>query len=828
MATEDFLKWVQDFETDNEKECTHSIDKKLYTIPNKEISNFYTKAQSAIAKRTIRERIPELTPAFFSITASTEDGMATDETISTLAQVGLSAVLSVNPQGEDKTCIVLRSPIYQGSDGEVESILFLFPRLLIWREKRGNLDAFSLIRERIITEFKIMVREAPELASWDIKEAMNNKTLKVLPIYGSSPANSLARRFYKAYNEKGDELKLDEVFDERERSLPACYMYSLNRLSKRTEQVNELSPGMKKLQSILSLLGSHRTEDPSDRIVIAQAIHTETNGSPEGLELLEEFMSDNKTRELWCLAETSEKKYNGMDLRYMASKDNPVQFQKMVDLEIKPLLWSSIGPHGSDLQLSRILKVMYGHIFLTDSEGEWYKYEETHWVEDGDVEMRRLMRDELLPIYEKLYNTVDNHRPIDQAEQKAYKERANKCSSIIKKLGTSAPKNQILKEAADLFLHKGIENKLDGPLSYFTFAFADCVYDLNTKTFAKGRPNDMCKRSSPVRILDGDYSMSHSGVKMVLEYYRKVFVDEDLMWYYIDSFACCLEGGNRHKSLKVLEGQLANNSKSSSEYKIRKGFGGYAAVMPTAVAVSKNRGDANGPTPAFVHAQGARVVFLQETSGHEHLNSGVIKELSSGVDAIPIRGLHKNFTEFIPSFKIFLVCNKAPRVSPEPAIFIRLRLIQFLSQFLSADQVPEDEEEQRKQRKFVLDSKFTSKIPQLVSPFMWLLCERYKLVGEFGPKEPEIIKETLTAYQLANDVYLRFINDCIEEAEGGVNMDDVYSEFKEWFKRRYPDARTNSQDEVHSYFGKKYGDPEYGNTWTGIRLRPRIGRRTLQ
>jgi phage/plasmid-associated DNA primase len=209
------------------------------------------------------------------------------------------------------------------------------------------------------------------------------------------------------------------------------------------------------------------------------------------------------------------------------------------------------------------------------------------------------------------------------------------------------------------------------------------------------------------------------------------------------------------------------------------------------------------------------------------LNGGVVKELSSGLDPVACRGLHKQMIEFLPSFKIFLVVNTMPKVDPnDPALFIRLRIAHFLSQFLPKDQVPEDVAEQRKQRRYPINPHFEKKVQSFIAPFMWLLTERYKIVGRTGPVDPPEIMAMMKEFQLKNDVFLRFLTDMTEDCEGdgAVDADTLYTDFRDWFTRRHPKTTVLSQDNLVAYMTRKHGAPEWGTTWRGLRLRPKIQR----
>jgi hypothetical protein len=842
---------------------THTIDKVAYNVPSKQATAFYERVQAVIGfgRKSVRERVPELTPAHLSLTVPVGEAATSDEAVSVLAQVGLAAVLAGEHRSSSegaavdeagKVCVVLRSGTYTGQDGvDVESFFFLYPRLLVRRdgESEGDVSPLQSFRRQVTRDFARVAAETEELVSWNIKGVMKDEVPKIVLLCGSAASGCLARTFFAAYDHRGEKIEIESVFDQKERGLPSCYLYSLGRLARRIERVGELSPELKRVEEVLRMLSARRTDlEGSDAQVVAQALYQASKGSAEGMVMLEDFLGPqegvaDKARELWCWAMTARTRYTMMSVKYMASRDNPALFSRMTGTEIKEPMWESTGPHGSHLDVCHALKALYGHIFAYDeAEEAWYSYEGTHWREKGEKELRDKMRKELLPMYKRLYDQISKLPSRNENESKAYKERAKKCGTWIKALGEKGPKVAIIGEASDLFAVEKLGEKLDGPISYTTFAFADCVLNLVPEaparsSYSDGRPEDFCRRSSPVPMRNTGYSMEHPAVVALMAYLRQVLSsydeedepNDEVLWYMVDRTAVCLEGGNRLKNITIGEGPLANNSKSTYESMVHDGMGGgadgYSVTIATAKIVGKKRGDGDGPTPALRHAQGGRLLWGKETSKGERLNAGQLLELTSGLDPIPLRDPHSKRTiEVIPSYKIFLFVNNSPKLDAEEmGIFIRVKLVLWLSQFLETG-VPEDPREQRRQRKYPIDPNFASKRIAMIAPLMWLLGERYKVVGKFGPKEPRQVQEYVERYKRANDIFLRFIDDVTEDAEGTVEVDSLYTEFCTWHKKRSPGAQWYGQDDLADWMTKKYGPAKWGTTWEGMRLRPKVQR----
>ena len=116
-----------------------------------------------------------------------------------------------------------------------------------------------------------------------------------------------------------------------------------------------------------------------------------------------------------------------------------------------------------------------------------------------------------------------------------------------------------------------------------------------------------------------------------------------------------------------------------------------------------------------------RLVILQEPNKGDTLNSGIIKEMTGG-DRMYARGLFEEGTEFLPMFKVILVCNDEPAVSSED---IALWKRTSSTNKLINDVYPETETEQFRQKRFPIDRNFSRRIDGMKQAFMYKIIKRY-------------------------------------------------------------------------------------------------------
>jgi phage/plasmid-associated DNA primase len=827
MVRKSVEKWFDSHKVAEDAEWTHIIhhdegEAVFYSIPPDQIPTFHKNISPMLGSKCIVERVPEHTPAFFSFKIATDTPIS-DDILSIVAQVGISSACHyLHTKGvPEKICTIFRTEIHNIDEEPTENILFLFPRIIV--------DKASLkpIRSKVSKGVKTVAESNGIALPFAIETSITNTTPNTALLYGSAVDGTPPRRYYVTVKDGGDTIKMEEAYTERERNLRPHNMYSLCRLSG-ADAVVDASSEFETIATLVGMISAERAKDPSICKIIGHIIYHCSSG--KALDIFETFMGSKKeASKIWYRVASSTSQWTIKTLRYLAKKDSPDVYDRYVQERIKDFMMRSTGSKGSHLDIARIMEWLWGHMFAVDKKDDWYIFSGSYWVIDGDVDMRNVMRDELIAVYEVLQLDLDAkaRQAPNPERQKTILERAKRCGKIIKDLGSHAFKIALMKEAADLFRDKKMEN-LDGEVSWKLFAFADCVYDLDTYVLRDGLPEDYTMRHSNLNIRAMDFNDDHPLVVDLKEYLLQVYGSEEMVAYSLGLDSLLLEGGNTHKIFLLWEGPKGNNSKSMKEHMVRTGMGSYAAGMPTSAIVGGRRAEATTATPHLENAMGARAVFVQETRKGEMLTVAVIKELTSGVDPVTSRGIkEKRMKTVIPSFKPVLVVNNAPKMPPDdPAAFYRINLVQFLSQFLPKHLVPTTEEEQMSKRIFPIRKGFKEVIESFVAPYMWMMLEKHKELEGNKPEVPLQAAKAMEAYQLSNDVFLRFIMAQVEEEVscGTMNLEDAYASFKTWYTNAYS-SRPPIETDLEDYFSKRYGEPEQGSVWVGVRLRPKIIRK---
>jgi P4 family phage/plasmid primase-like protien len=404
----------------------------------------------------------------------------------------------------------------------------------------------------------------------------------------------------------------------------------------------------------------------------------------------------------------------------------------------------------------------------------------------------------------------------DKAEEAMYNARIKQVQKIISNLKSSPYKNNIMKEAMEVFYDRRFQQKLDQ--NPFLIGFKNGVYDLKLNEFRPGRPEDFISKVLPIDLVN--YQIQDEEVQNVINFLMKVFPDPEIRDYFLDTYSDVFVGGNNQKKVYLWTGD-GDNGKSITQMFFDEMLGELAIKFNTQYFTGKKVSSGSANPELARAAPPVRLGTMEEPDADEQLNIGELKKLSGG-DKFWARDLFekgKQTREVTPMFMLSFICNKLPKLKhSDKATWNRMRVIPFEATFVDAeDNCPETLEEQIKQKRFPMDKELKHKIPGMVSAFAWYLLDWRKKISV--RKEPEKVREATAAYRRQNDIYRQFIEECITEDDSVLSLTEIYAQFKEWFKEGWPNMTLPIKNEVKEYFERLWGEPERGLRWKGYRIR---------
>lgn len=590
---------------------------------------------------------------------------------------------------------------------------------------------------------------------------------------------------------------------------------------------DEESSSIELVEKLLDLVSLDRAKDYNEWLIVGWNIYNITKGSDEGHNLWKKFSlkCPDKYEE-----ESLNYNWNRMEVRdmtigslkYMARKDNPEEYSKLIAEYMKPYIRKSVDLNGSHNDLAKALYQKYESEYVCTSiqNKVWYQFQNHIWKKlDEGISLRTKISEELVNLYFEMLNSLNSdlkHYQIEEDEkmEKEIKNRIRTVYSLVAKLKSAPFKNHIMREAMEVFYNESFMRRLD--MDPMVISFKNGVYDLHTHEFRDGRPSDYLSLTLPISYND-NYDMNHPEVQAVMEFFTKIFPDRTVREYFMKLSSEIFIGGNHSKIFQIWTGD-GDNGKSVMQALFEKMLGPYSIKLPTSLITGK-RTQSSMACPELVRAgHGVRLAMLQEPDQTDTINIGILKELS-GNDTFFARGLYKEGQEITPMFKLVLICNEPPKLPyNDRATWNRIRVIPFESTF--TDDPPSSWEEQLLQKRFPKDKDFASKIPKMIEPFAWILLHTLK----FNKKvciEPEKVLMATSNYRKKNDVYRQFTDEfIIVNEKSQVSLPEIYSIFKDWYKESVPNpGGMPSKTEFKEYFIKLWGNVVDKIYWKGFEIR---------
>ena len=579
-------------------------------------------------------------------------------------------------------------------------------------------------------------------------------------------------------------------------------------------------------QKLLPMLADFRAEDRNEWMGVGWVLFNIGGGSTEALEQWLDFSSrSEKYDEAKCIYEWDrmvKKDKTIGTLKHFAKYDNPELYEGFLKEQVDPLIRQSLN--GSHNDIAKVLHAYYGDEFrcASISGKTWYQFrkDQHRWeeIEEG-VFLREHISSKLVKDYiEMSKKLIDEYGASnDKAEEAMFAARRKQVDKIISNMKSAPFKNNVMREAMEVFYDRKFKEKLDQ--NAFLMGFKNGVYDLKTNQFRDGQQDDYISKTIPIEYKE--FNDADNEVEDVKEFLYKIFPDNSIRTYFMDTYSDIFVGGNSQKKVYMWTGD-GDNGKSIAQNFFELMLGELAIKFNTQYFTGKKTATGSANPELSRAAPPVRHVTMEEPDADEQLNIGELKKLSGG-DSYWARDLFekgKSTREVFPMFTLTFICNKLPKLKySDKATWNRIRVIPFESTFISpGEPCPETFEEQLREKKFPMDRNFKEKIPGMVQAFAWYLLQwRQKITVRV---EPEKVKEATAIYRKQNDIYRQFVEECIiDGCDKYLSLSEMYAQFKEWFRESFPNMSLPIKNEVKEYFENLWGESERGCRWHGYRVR---------
>ena len=444
----------------------------------------------------------------------------------------------------------------------------------------------------------------------------------------------------------------------------------------------------------------------------------------------------------------------------------------------------------------------------------WYSFNGTRWEEcDSGNALRLMISKDIYTMYhtKQIENTaMMNQEDPGSDEWKDKSMRAEKYTEICMRLKTTTFKNNIMKEARELFYDKNFVDTLD--TNAYLMCFSNGVVDFNEKRFRRGQPDDNISKCTNIDYVPLDRAKHANTIDEINDFMAQLFPIEELRNYMWDHLASCLIGVNREQTFQIYVG-AGSNGKSKLTELMSRCFGEYKATVPITLITNKRNG-IGGTSSEIAQLMGIRYAVMQEPSKGDQINEGVLKEVSAG-DPLQGRALYKDMVTFVPQFKLVVCTNTMFEIkSNDDGTWRRIQKVDFMSKFCDN---PNPDGDVDNPYQFKIDRMLDDKLKRWAPTFMSMLVEHvFKTNGLVKPCA--MVTASSQKYRLGQDYLSEFARDKIKMQQGGrgIKKTELYETFKQWYVRGHG-RDVPKGAELYEFMDKKFGKYTNG-AWRNVAI----------
>jgi P4 family phage/plasmid primase-like protien len=501
---------------------------------------------------------------------------------------------------------------------------------------------------------------------------------------------------------------------------------------------------------------------------------------------------------------------------YWAKQDAYEEYEKVKKSTIDYYLEETIFEAG-DFDYAMVLFHMFKDKYVCSSitNRKWHKFVKHRWEKDEGQSLRLAISKDMFALYSEKQNQyladLQNYDPSDENHEKIQR-KVKKIAEICIKLKKTNDKNNIMREAMEIFFDKDFTKNMDA--NPYLMCFENGVVDFKNKTFRQGYPQDYITKSTGIPYIPYDAVNSKEIVADITSFMAKLFPVGDLCKYMWDHLASCLIGIKKEHVFNIYRGS-GSNGKSILTDLMTQSLGDYKGTVPITL-VTEKRGSIGGTSSEVIQLKGVRFAVMQEPSKDAVINEGIMKELTGG-DPIQARALYSDSEIFIPQFSLVVCTNSLFEVkSNDDGTWRRMKLVDFKSKFIAEGEAHTDDTPYV----FPKDKTLKEKLPLWAPVFISILVKRaFETEGEVI--DCAEVVEASNKYRQNQDCISGFINDKIIVVNGASLGKKILNHvFGEWFKSCYGNRKVPKLHELEEAITKKFGQiNQKTRKWVNIKIK---------
>lgn len=520
--------------------------------------------------------------------------------------------------------------------------------------------------------------------------------------------------------------------------------------------------------------------------------------------------------EMWTGFNTkNEDNLTHRSIMYWSKSDARDKYNKIRKETIDYFIDQSIST-ATEHDLAVVLYNMFKDDFICVSikNNVWYEYINHRWFEiDSGNTLRLFISKDMYMVYfmkttEVLIQMESLGGDQSTKEYDVLKKKQAKLLEICIYLKKTNWKNNIMREARELFYDKDFLDKLDQ--NPYLLCFNNYVIDFKNKIHRKGQPDDYISKCTnidyiPIEVVQAKHTHT---VAEIEQFFEQLFPDRNLRKYMWEHLASCLIGTIINQTFTIYKGS-GRNGKSKLVEVMGRGLGSYKGTVPITL-ITQKRNTIGSTSSEVAQLMGVRYAVMQEMSKGDKMNEGIMKEITGG-DPIQARALFKDTVTFNPQFKL-VVCTNTDfeETSNDDGTWRRMRYIDFVSKML--DKPYEDPKFPKSEfpYQFPLDKNLDKKFDIWAPVLMTLLVDKaYQLQGVVN--DCDIVLSNSDKHREKQDFMAEFTKDKIKIQSGGrIKKNELLETFKQWYSSNYG-KNVPKGKEVFEFMDRRFG--EYKNGW---------------
>jgi P4 family phage/plasmid primase-like protien len=504
-------------------------------------------------------------------------------------------------------------------------------------------------------------------------------------------------------------------------------------------------------------------------------------------------------------------------IMYWAKQDAFEAYERVKKNTIDYYIEETIFEAG-DTDYAMVLYHMYKDKYVCTSINHrtWYVYNKHKWEKDEGLTLRMAISKNLFQLYsdkQTEYLAASHiHEPSGDEHEKIQR-KIKKIAEICIKLKKTNDKNNIMREASEIFFDKYFNENMDA--NPYLMCFTNGVFDFKSKEFRQGYPQDYITKSTGVSYFPYSYECTKEISDEINTFMNQLFPEPDLCRYMWDHLASTLIGIKKEHVFNIYRGS-GSNGKSILTDLMSQALGKYKGTVPITL-VTEKRSSIGGTSSEVIQLKGVRYAVMQEPSKDAVINEGILKELTGG-DPIQARALYADSEIFIPQFSLVVCTNALFEIkSNDDGTWRRMKLVDFLAKFISEDETHTDD------TKYVYpkDKSLKEKLPKWAPIFMSMLVHRACQTDGVVKDCKEVIGAS-NKYRQSQDSITSFISDTIEKVDDKnykIGKKLLNDKFKEWFQINNGGRKPPKLSELAEIMTKKFGNPNSDGKWLSIRFK---------